>query len=243
MARAATTTDVFNAVAEPSRREIIGLLSDGKEWAVNDVVVRLRLAQPAVSKHLGVLRSVGLVAVVKQGQHRMYRLEAAMTKYVGAAEFKAKCLKLIEEMQTEQEKPRLKSLSPGYLETMGVPLLGGRYLDESDSAGPINVIVNRTVAKRYFGDVNPIGQTLIWRTGQALNSSLQPFDAPLEIVGVVEDIRQGRVATPAYAEIFMDYRQVRAVHERMKFAKGRIDPYHRNIDQVRSPALRIRFRL
>jgi putative ABC transport system permease protein len=129
----------------------------------------------------------------------------------------------IEEMQTEQEKPRLKSLSPGYLETMGVPLLGGRYLDESDSAGPINVIVNRTVAKRYFGDVNPIGQTLIWRTGQALNSSLQPFDAPLEIVGVVEDIRQGRVATPAYAEIFMDYRQVRAVHERMKFAKGRIE--------------------
>lgn len=82
MARAATTTDVFNAVAEPRRREIIGLLSDGEEWAVNDVVVRLRLGQPAVSKHLGVLRRVGVVTVVKRGQHRMYRLEAARLKEI-----------------------------------------------------------------------------------------------------------------------------------------------------------------
>jgi DNA-binding transcriptional ArsR family regulator len=80
MARAATTTDVFNAVAEPRRREIIGLLSDGQEWAVNDVVVQLRLAQPAVSKHLGVLRKVGVVTAVKRGQHRMYKLEAARLK-------------------------------------------------------------------------------------------------------------------------------------------------------------------
>ena len=80
MARAATTTDVFNAVAEPRRREIIGLLSDGEEWAVNEVVVRLRLAQPAVSKHLGVLRKVGVVTGVKRGQHRMYKLEAAKLK-------------------------------------------------------------------------------------------------------------------------------------------------------------------
>jgi DNA-binding transcriptional ArsR family regulator len=80
MPRASTTTDVFNAVAEPRRREIIGLLSDGQEWAVNDVVVRLRLAQPAVSKHLGVLRQVGVVTVVKRGQHRMYKLEAANLK-------------------------------------------------------------------------------------------------------------------------------------------------------------------
>ena len=80
MARAATTTDVFNAVAEPRRREIIALLSDGQEWAVNDVVVRLRLAQPAVSKHLRVLRKVGVVAAAKRGQHRMYRLEAERLK-------------------------------------------------------------------------------------------------------------------------------------------------------------------
>src|SRR5580698_790011 len=77
MARAATTTDVFNAIAEPRRREILGVLNDGREWAVNDVVARVKLGQPAVSKHLGVLRKVGVVTVVKRGQHRMYRLEAA----------------------------------------------------------------------------------------------------------------------------------------------------------------------
>jgi DNA-binding transcriptional ArsR family regulator len=80
MARAATTADVFNAIAEPRRREIIGLLSDGREWAVNDVVGRIRIAQPAVSKHLGVLRKVGVVTVVKRGQHRLYRLQAEELK-------------------------------------------------------------------------------------------------------------------------------------------------------------------
>jgi DNA-binding transcriptional ArsR family regulator len=82
MARAATTADVFNAVAEPRRREVIGVLSDGREYAVGEVVVRLRMSQPAVSKHLGVLRKVGVVSVIKRGQHRMYRLNAAELKPV-----------------------------------------------------------------------------------------------------------------------------------------------------------------
>ena len=82
MARAATTTDVFNAIAEPRRREILDLLHDGREWAVNDVVVRVKMAQPAVSKHLSVLRKVGVVTVVKRGQHRLYQLHAAQLKPV-----------------------------------------------------------------------------------------------------------------------------------------------------------------
>ncbi len=82
MARAATTTDVFNAIAEPRRRQIVDFLVDGKERSVGDVVMRLRLAQPAVSKHLGVLRKVGVVAVSKRGQHRMYRLNAKELKPV-----------------------------------------------------------------------------------------------------------------------------------------------------------------
>jgi DNA-binding transcriptional ArsR family regulator len=82
MARAATTTDVFNAIAEPRRREVIAVLADGREYAVNEVVVRLRMPQPAVSKHLGVLRKVGVVSMVKRGQHRMYRLNAAELKPV-----------------------------------------------------------------------------------------------------------------------------------------------------------------
>ena len=82
MARAATTTDVFNAIAEPRRRQIIGMLSDGGEHAVGDVVLRLRMPQPAVSKHLGVLRKVGVVTVSKRGQMRYYRLNAKELKPV-----------------------------------------------------------------------------------------------------------------------------------------------------------------
>ena len=82
MARAATTTDVFNAIAEPRRREIIAVLVGGREVAVGEVVKALRMPQPAVSKHLGVLRKVGVVSVIKRGQHRMYRLNAAELKPV-----------------------------------------------------------------------------------------------------------------------------------------------------------------
>jgi DNA-binding transcriptional ArsR family regulator len=73
MARAATTTDAFNAVAEPQRRQILDLLVPG-ELPVNDLVALLGLAQPQVSKHLKVLREVGLVDVRDEGRQRLYRL-------------------------------------------------------------------------------------------------------------------------------------------------------------------------
>jgi DNA-binding transcriptional ArsR family regulator len=73
MARAATTTDAFNAVAEPRRREILDLLACG-ERPVNDLVRSLGLAQPQVSKHLRVLREVGVVDVREEGRQRLYRL-------------------------------------------------------------------------------------------------------------------------------------------------------------------------
>jgi DNA-binding transcriptional ArsR family regulator len=74
MARMTHPADVFSAIAEPRRREVIAVLSDGREYAVNEVVVRMKMAQPAVSKHLGALRRAGVVTVIKRGQHRMYRL-------------------------------------------------------------------------------------------------------------------------------------------------------------------------
>jgi DNA-binding transcriptional ArsR family regulator len=77
MTRASHPTDIFTAIAEPRRREVIAVLSDGQEYAVNEIVVRMKMAQPAVSKHLGALRKAGVVTVVKRGQHRMYRLNAA----------------------------------------------------------------------------------------------------------------------------------------------------------------------
>jgi len=79
MARAATTADAFNAVAEPRRRQILDALAGG-ERPVNDLVARLGLAQPQVSKHLRVLREVGLVEVREEGRQRMYRLNGQPLK-------------------------------------------------------------------------------------------------------------------------------------------------------------------
>jgi DNA-binding transcriptional ArsR family regulator len=75
MARAATTSDAFNAVAEPRRREILDYLSLA-ERPVGDVVAQLGMEQPSVSKHLRVLRDVGLVRVRRNGRHMLYRTNA-----------------------------------------------------------------------------------------------------------------------------------------------------------------------
>ena len=73
MARAATTADAFNAIAEPRRRQILDVLAGG-ERPVNDLVLELGLAQPQVSKHLRVLREVGAVEMREAGRQRLYRL-------------------------------------------------------------------------------------------------------------------------------------------------------------------------
>jgi DNA-binding transcriptional ArsR family regulator len=80
--RARTTSDVFNAIAEPRRRDIIDLLVDGQPRPVGELVELLRLPQPAVSKHLGVLRAVGIVSVTTSGPLRLYRLEPKQLKPV-----------------------------------------------------------------------------------------------------------------------------------------------------------------
>jgi DNA-binding transcriptional ArsR family regulator len=79
MARAATTADAFNAVAEPRRRQILDALAGG-ERPVNDLVRALGLAQPQVSKHLRVLREVGAVDVREDGRQRLYRLNGQALK-------------------------------------------------------------------------------------------------------------------------------------------------------------------
>jgi DNA-binding transcriptional ArsR family regulator len=79
MARAATTADAFNAVAEPRRREILDVLMTG-EHAVGELVERLELPQPLVSKHLRVLREVGAVEVRDAGRQRLYRVDGRALK-------------------------------------------------------------------------------------------------------------------------------------------------------------------
>jgi DNA-binding transcriptional ArsR family regulator len=75
MARAATTSDAFNAVAEPRRREILNYLA-ARERPVNDIVAALSLEQPSVSKHLRVLKDVGLVHVRREGRQMFYKTNA-----------------------------------------------------------------------------------------------------------------------------------------------------------------------
>ncbi len=79
MARSPTTSDAFNAVAEPQRRKILSLLARG-EQSVNCVAASLSCTQPQVSKHLKVLRAVGLVSVRNCGKQRMYKLEGGGLK-------------------------------------------------------------------------------------------------------------------------------------------------------------------
>ena len=79
MARAATTADAFNAVAEPRRRQILDALAGG-ELPVNDIVALLGLGQPQVSKHLRVLREVDAVEVRSEGRQRLYRLNGGALK-------------------------------------------------------------------------------------------------------------------------------------------------------------------
>jgi DNA-binding transcriptional ArsR family regulator len=74
MPRVSATPDVFNAIADPRRRQIIDLLSRRRGLPVGTIVLTLGLAQPAVSKHLGILREVGIVSVKKLGKSRVYDL-------------------------------------------------------------------------------------------------------------------------------------------------------------------------
>jgi len=79
MARAATTADAFNAIAEPRRRQIVNVIAAG-ERSVSDLVAMLSLPQPLVSKHLRVLREVGVVVVRDEGRQRLYRLNGTALK-------------------------------------------------------------------------------------------------------------------------------------------------------------------
>ncbi|HET7266103.1 MAG TPA: metalloregulator ArsR/SmtB family transcription factor [bacterium] len=110
MARAATTTDAFNAIAEPRRRAIIGALRDGRHHTVRDVMGRLRMAQPTASKHLGVLRRVGIVSVHRQGRFRLYRLNAEALKPVHdwAQEFERYWTHQVDRIKARAEREALE---------------------------------------------------------------------------------------------------------------------------------------
>lgn len=113
MARAATTSDVFNAVAEPRRRQILTLLQR-RERSVNDLAHALRVHQPQASKHLRVLKQVGLVNVRGAGQQRLYTLNSEGLKPIHDwvmtfARFRSESFErldqYLQDLQTGTQKP------------------------------------------------------------------------------------------------------------------------------------------
>jgi predicted permease len=101
---------------------------------------------------------------------------------------------------------RTRSVSAGFLTAMGVPLLQGRDLAPSDSGdAPGAIVINRAAARQFFGDANPVGQSMQWVVG--------PTQSSMTIVGVVEDVRQREATDPLVPEIFFDYRQFLATHD------------------------------
>jgi putative ABC transport system permease protein len=123
----------------------------------------------------------------------------------------------LDAVSQDPDRPRLKSLSAGYLDTAGVQLLAGRLLTESDSADAAPVaVINETIRRRYFGAVSPVGASMIWhgRSGAPV---------PVQIVGVIADVRQSSLQREPYAEVFMEYRQVMALQERWGATPGVIE--------------------
>jgi putative ABC transport system permease protein len=95
---------------------------------------------------------------------------------------------------------RTRSVSDGYLTAMAVPILDGREFSPSDSGdAPPVIVINRSAAKRFFGDGGAVGQTVDWHVGKA--------SAQMKVVGVVEDVRQEGATDPIVPEIFVEYRQ------------------------------------
>jgi putative ABC transport system permease protein len=102
--------------------------------------------------------------------------------------------------EMREERPRVRSVSDGYLTAMGVPILDGREFEVGDvaTATPV-IVINRSAARRYFGTASPVGQRVDWHVGHGRTQ--------VTVVGVVEDLRQESPADEVYPEIFVEYRQ------------------------------------
>jgi putative ABC transport system permease protein len=109
-----------------------------------------------------------------------------------------------EEMRDIPDGPQIRSVSHDFLQTMGVRLLAGRWLESRDGAGaPLVIVVNRSLARRFFGTEDPVGQMVHLDGRMDL--------PPQQIVGVVDDMRQGRLDQEPAPQFFVDYRQVLAL--------------------------------
>ncbi len=113
----------------------------------------------------------------------------------------------LDDMRSDSERPRVRSVSDGFLTAMGVRVLDGREFEAGDAAHATPVmVINRSASRRLFGTARAVGQTVNWYVG----------DKPeqMTVVGVVEDVRQESLAQATFPEIYIDYRQFLSVLER-----------------------------
>jgi putative ABC transport system permease protein len=109
-----------------------------------------------------------------------------------------------EEMRDTPDAPQIRSVSYDFLQTMGVRLLAGRWLEpRDDGSAPPVILINRSLARRFFGSENPVGRMVHLDGRMDL--------PPQQVVGVVEDMRQGRLDQEPAPQFFVDYRQVLAL--------------------------------
>jgi putative ABC transport system permease protein len=122
----------------------------------------------------------------------------------------------VTEMRAEAVRPRVRSVSLGYLTTLGVRLLAGREFAATDTAGaPTVIVVNRMAARRLFGTDSPVGQMVDWYAGgRAAPPGRKETVLPAQVVGVVEDVRNTTPDREALPEIFVDFRQLLATQQK-----------------------------
>jgi predicted permease len=111
------------------------------------------------------------------------------------------------EMRNNPARPRVRSVSDGFLTAMAVPRLDGREFEPRDTANaPPVIVVNRSAARQFFGSARAVGQPVNWHVGAA------PVE--MTVVGVVEDVRQESLVQETFPEVYVDYRQFLSLLER-----------------------------
>jgi len=116
--------------------------------------------------------------------------------------------RMLDEIRADPLSPRLRPVSPGYLTAMGVPLLEGREFQVTDAASSTPMIViSRAVARRYFGNASPVNQFVDWYVAKGPPT-------PVQVLGVVEDVRNTSPDYEASPDIFIDYRQLLTLQQR-----------------------------
>ena len=113
----------------------------------------------------------------------------------------------LDDVRKDPQRPRVRSVSPGFMKALRIRIVSGREFDESDGpAAPPAIVVNQTVAHQLFGTHNPVGQVIDWHVGKARMQ--------MTVVGVVEDVRNESLNAEVYPEIFVDYRQFLSLSEK-----------------------------